>query len=80
MLELGQKAKDKVTGFEGILTGRAQYLYGCEQYCIVPQAKEGTMKTGEWFDIGRIEITGPGILPSEVTAEEPGGPNRDCPK
>ena len=29
---LGKKAKDKVTGFEGIITAKVIYLYGCAQY------------------------------------------------
>lgn len=80
MIELGQKAKDKITGFEGILTGRAQYLYGCDQYVITPPAIEGKCGNGEWFDEGRIEITGAGVAPASVQVAKPGGPNRDCPR
>jgi len=58
MIKLGQKAKDKITGFNGIITGRAQYMYGCE-YCLKPQvSKENKMPEGQWFDEGRIKITG----------------------
>lgn len=32
MIILGRKVRDKVTGFEGIVTGRATYLTGCDQY------------------------------------------------
>ena len=80
MLLLGKKAKDKITGFEGILTAKAQYLYGCTQYCLTPPAKDGKTLTSEWFDEGRIEVIGEGVAPEEVRAEKPGGPNRDCPK
>lgn len=80
MIKLGQKARDKVTGFEGVLTGKAQYLYGCNQYCIVPPAKDGKVEESHWFDEGRIEFVDQGIRPEEVQAEKPGGPNRDCPK
>ncbi len=80
MINLGKKAKDKITGFSGIITGRAQYLYGCDQYCIVPPAKDGEIKGGEWFDEGRIEVTGDGVNPEDVRVDKPGGPNRDCPK
>jgi hypothetical protein len=79
MIQLGQRARDKVTGFEGVLTGMARYLYGCDQYCIVPAVKEGELKDGHWFDEGRVEILGRGILPEEVRVERPGGPQRDCP-
>ena len=80
MIELGKKGRDKITGFEGIITGRAQYLYGCDQYCLVPPAKDGAIKDSSWFDEGRIEITGEGVKPAEVRVEKNGGPNRDAPR
>jgi hypothetical protein len=81
MIELGQMAKDKVTGFEGIITGRAQYIYGCDQYCLVPSVdKQRQVVKSEWFDEGRLEIIGRGILPKEVKVKKPGGPQRDAPK
>jgi hypothetical protein len=80
LINLGQKAKDKITGFEGILTGRAQYLFGCDQYCTAPPAKDGKIGESQWFDEGRIEITGKGVLPEEVQVAKPGGPQRDCPR
>ncbi len=79
MIELGKRVRDKITGFEGILTGKAEYLYGCIQCCIVPAAKDGKIEDAHWFDEGRIELVGPGILAEEVTGDKPGGPNRDCP-
>ena len=82
MIELGQKARDKITGFAGIITGRAQYLYGCDQYVLAPPVKEadGKIEQGQWFDEGRIEITGAGVTAAEVQVEKPGGPNRDAPR
>ncbi len=80
MLELGKKAKDKVTGFEGILTGHCKYLYGCDQYLITPPVdKNGSKPDGQWLDSGRIEITGEGINAEEVQADEAGGENNDSP-
>ena len=80
MIELGKKAKDEITGFEGTITGRAQYLYGCDQYCIVPPVdKEGKIGKGEWFDEGRVKIVGIGTDAKDVTVEKPGGPQRDMP-
>ncbi len=40
---LGKKAKDKVTGFEGIITAKVIYLYGCANTAL-PQPR----KTGRW--------------------------------
>jgi len=77
---LGKKAKDKVTGFEGIIVGRIEYLFGCNQYGIAPEAKDGKVNDTHWFDEGRIEVLGPGVTAAEVQTERPGGVNRDCPR
>jgi len=56
MIVLGSKAKDVITGFTGIVTGRAQYLTGCDQYIIAqPATKEGVCPTC-WFDENRLEV------------------------
>jgi len=69
---MGKEAKDKVTGFTGIITGRTQWLYGCDQYCITPKVKDEKMGDTSWFDEGRIEIIGSGINPDEVQVEKNG--------
>lgn len=79
-IKLGLKAKDKITGFEGIIIGKCEYLTGCNQYGLTPKSKEGEkILSTEWFDEGRIEITGNGIHVDSVISENKGGPNRDCP-
>jgi hypothetical protein len=80
VIQLGALAKDKITGFEGIITGHVKYLYGCDQYGLTPPAKDGKIGDTQYFDEGRIEIIGRGILPEEVKTERPGGINRDCPR
>ena len=32
--ELGSTAKDKVTGYKGIIIGRSEWLYGCRRYTV----------------------------------------------
>lgn len=80
MIRLGLKAKDKITGFEGIITSKVTYFYGCDQYGIAPEVRDGKIGDTNYFDEGRIEIIGTGILPEEVQTEKPGGLNRDCPR
>jgi hypothetical protein len=80
MILLGQKAKDKITGFSGILVGRCQYITGCDQYGIAPPAKAGKTESTQWFDEGRIEITGKGVKIKDVLVKDNGGPSRDCPQ
>ena len=72
-MKLGQKAKDKITGFTGILTGKAEYLTGCTQYSIQPDVKEsGDFIEARWFDEGRLEIIGSGINQKDILGEENG--------
>lgn len=71
--ELGNTAKDKITGFEGILTARCEFLTGCNRYCIQPTTlKDGVPFDSIYFDEGQIEIIGVGISPSDVQGEENG--------
>lgn len=78
MKNLGKKAKDKITGFEGIIIGKCIYLYGCAQYGINPKVdKEGKKQELGWFDEGRVQIVGDGIAPEEVRVEENGCENRE---
>lgn len=80
MIELGQKAKDKITGFEGIIIGKCIYLTGCNQYGLAPACKDGEVKATQWFDEGRIEIIGDGVTAPSVQSVVNGGPNRDAPR
>lgn len=79
-IQLGKEGRDKITGFQGIITARVEYLTGCDQYCLTPKVQDGKIMEGHYFDGGRIEIVGQGVLPSSVQTEENGGPNRDAPK
>ena len=75
MENLGKLGRDKVTGFEGVITATAKHLYGCDSYFLIPKVKDGRIDDANWFDVGRIEIIGEGITPSEVQTEKPGGEN-----
>jgi hypothetical protein len=75
MEKMGKLAKDRITGFQGVIIGRADYLFGCTQYCIAPQAEKNEIKDAHWFDEGRVEVIGEGVTVEEVTGEKPGGPN-----
>ena len=80
--ELGKVAKDKITGFTGIILGRAEHLTGCNTYGIAPQMlNEGKRLDTEWFDEGRVEIIREGLTRNDVIAEKNGcDVNPDNPK
>jgi hypothetical protein len=81
MIELGKEGRDKITGFKGILVAKVEYLFGCTQWGLSGKIQEdGKVGQTEFFDEGRIEIVGNGILPEEVKTEVNGGVNRDAPK
>lgn len=58
-LELGQFVRDKVTGYEGCITSRAEHISGCDTYGVQPQTmKDGVPQDPKWFDEPRLESTG----------------------
>lgn len=83
-VKLGVQAKDKITGFEGIVVTQLICLMGCNQWGISGQTynfKEGTRPPTEYFDEGRVEWIGSGILPEDVRVEKNGADfNADLPR
>ena len=76
-IKLGQKVKDKVTGFSGITTGKIEYLNGCVQFCVKPEMTEpGKMPEGQWIDDMQLEVIGEGL---SIPQESDGGPMPDTP-
>lgn len=77
MIALGQKVKDRVTGFTGIAVAKVEYLNGCIQFCVKPEMSEpGKMPDGQYIDDHQLEIIGEGIV---VARRETGGPSPDTP-
>lgn len=58
MIELGTRAKDKITGFMGMITARTEYLNGCKRYLVQPEKlkKDGGTADAEWVDEEQLEI------------------------
>ena len=81
IFELGAKAKDKITGFQVIIIGRADHITGCNTYGLKGKLdKDGIPQDAEWFDEGMIKKTGNGIKPNTVKAKDKGGPLSENPK
>lgn len=54
---LGHKAKDKITGYEGVVESISFDLYGCVQAALRPELdKDGKFREGHWFDVKRLDI------------------------
>lgn len=56
MIALGSKAKDKITGFSGIVTGHARYITGCDQYLLNAKATSDGQVHSLWVDENRLEV------------------------
>lgn len=55
-LVMGAKARDSVTGFEGIITSKTEWLNGCVRVCLTPPVdSEGKLPSSEWFDIEQTQ-------------------------
>lgn len=78
MIKLGSKAKDKITKLEGVVTGRCQYIYGCDQYLVNPEVGgDNDWKESRWIDEGRLSVINEGeVVPEDVQVRMPGGPSR----
>ena len=74
-VELGDFAKDTITGFEGIVTGKAEYLTGCDQFILQPKCIEDMAKypDANWFDEGRLRVLSRNeVRKIEVEGDKPG--------
>ena len=81
IFELGEQAEDKITGFKGIIVGRADHITGCNTYGWKPKIdKDGKICDAEWFDEGVLKIIGKGINKKSVTAKDNGGDLSEHPK
>ena len=78
-IELGDRVKDRISGFGGIVTARSEYLNGCISMLVQPaRLDEGGKKIkGIWFDDVQLEVEEQKAFGS---LERPtGGPERSTP-
>lgn len=76
-INLGDKVTDKITGFQGIVTGIVHHITGCHQALLAPKVKEdGALVRSEWFDLDRLEVLSSGAFKLQVS--DP-GPDREAP-
>ena len=78
MINLGDEAKDKITGFKGVITGRCEYLNGCVRWLIPPKKlKDEKMIDAEWIDDQQVEVT---KKEKKMAIKERGGPSKNPPR
>ena len=85
-IELGDVAKDDVTGFQGAVVAITRWLHGCDRIVIQPQDldKDGKVKETQVFDRNQMSLVKKNVV--AVTAPKPlatiqrkstGGPQND---
>lgn len=59
LAKLGYKAKDRVTGLEGVIVSISFDLFGCVQALVDPgMDKDGKRKEQAFMDLNRLEVLG----------------------
>ena len=63
--QLGDRAREVVTEFEGIVTGESTFLNGCRRVMLSPPVdRDKKFVEAQWFDIETVEIIEAGVGPS----------------
>jgi len=72
--KLGIEVADKVTLMTGIITARASYITGCDQYLVQPRGDGSKYPEPSWIDEGRLDATNSGIIitPCSVRSNDNG--------
>jgi hypothetical protein len=78
-IQIGDKVRDAVTGFTGIVVARAEWLNGCVRLVVQSQAldKDGNPTEGQNFDEDQMVLVKAGVVarPKKAgTSERTGGP------
>lgn len=83
---LGHKAKDKVTGFSGVITTVCFDLYGCVQAALTPASVDNKApESSNWYDVNRLIISDERVMPvpsfaATIATFEKGPAEKQCPR
>ena len=75
MIKLGDKVRDKITGFMGIAVAKTEFLNGCIQFNVLPKGdKINKMPDEMSIDEQSLEIVK--VKKKKKVKKENGGPHR----
>ena len=60
-IHLGDRVRDRVSGFEGLALGKAVYLYGATEWFVQPttlKSDDGSITATVWVQEGRLDVIG----------------------
>ena len=79
-IPLGSKVRERITGFEGVATGRTTWLSGNEDYIIEPDKLDEKGQPGmvQAYEGHRLTVVKEQPVPTAASADKtkPGGPQR----
>lgn len=74
MIKLGQRVRDRISGLEGIVIGRMEYLYGCTRIAVQPQdVKDGKPVESTFVDEPQLELLGDEFVADAEMSRPPEG-------
>lgn len=77
-IKFGDRVKDTITGFEGFVTAKVEYITGCIQWEITPATlKDGVPQSTWWIDEKRVVLVSK--AEDAVTSSPTGGPQDNHP-
>jgi hypothetical protein len=85
MINLGDRAKDIITGFEGIAVAKTSWLYGCDRVTLQPETigNDGKIPENCTFDVMQLKLVKAGVVKieapkkAEKSEAKTGGPQND---
>ena len=78
---LGRQGQDVITGFMGVVTGRATYISGCAQLLLAPKCDAlGQFRESQWFDEQRVQLLDEPSAAVVLDNSATPGPDRAAPK
>ena len=87
-INFGDRVKDVVTDYEGIVVSKHEYLNGCVRWGIEGKVKDGKLEDGHVIDEQRLVVIEKGVVPRNVEkphqavipqAARTGGPRDNTP-
>lgn len=77
-VSMGMHLRDVITGFSGYVTAKIDYITGCSQVCLQPQADEkGEKKEPHYVDVTRCVVASDRVLSLPHAEPEPEKPDTD---
>jgi hypothetical protein len=70
VIDLGDRVKDSITGFQGIVVIVSEYLQGCRRIVVQPEAlHEGKPVEPQYFDEPQLVLVKKSVVASENRAQ-----------